>query len=187
MKIRNGFVSNSSSSSFICSSCGDVYEIYDADSARYIVTCQNNHTTCYSCLKYAVENHMSAKIFLTELKRYVIDELDKTKNGNASIFEYDQVVGNKVLSSILNYSMNNKNPKVFDIVESEILGYNDLSSCFPSTLCPICNFYDYDPLEMISYIRKLYNIDMDVFLKERKLLHKGDYIDFLNFNPNRKE
>lgn len=43
MKLRNGFVSNSSSSSFVCDVCGDAYEIWDSDSGIY---CENSHGIC---------------------------------------------------------------------------------------------------------------------------------------------
>ena len=46
MKIRNGFVSNSSSSSFICESCGNTYETSDDDP---IAICVNGHEFCYGC------------------------------------------------------------------------------------------------------------------------------------------
>lgn len=49
MKIRKGFVSNSSSSSFVCEVCGDVESGYDA-SARDVgfYVCVNDHNFCAS-------------------------------------------------------------------------------------------------------------------------------------------
>ena len=54
MKIRNGFVSNSSSSSFTCSICGAVYEGWDAsphDSSFDCSVCENEHILCNEHLK----------------------------------------------------------------------------------------------------------------------------------------
>jgi hypothetical protein len=51
MKIRQGFVSNSSSSSFVCSCCNDVYTGYDGqydDTEAY--ECVNRHELCSECI-----------------------------------------------------------------------------------------------------------------------------------------
>ena len=49
MKIRNGFVSNSSSSSFVCNICGQNYEGWDAsprDPEFECSECENGHVMC---------------------------------------------------------------------------------------------------------------------------------------------
>jgi hypothetical protein len=47
-KIRNGFVSNSSSSSFICNVCNRISEGYDwNNSSGGIVQCEHGHFFCY--------------------------------------------------------------------------------------------------------------------------------------------
>lgn len=47
MKIRNGFVSNSSTSSFICKVCGEIYAERDCGlSEAEMFTCANGHTCC---------------------------------------------------------------------------------------------------------------------------------------------
>ena len=48
MKIREGFVSNSSSSSFICGVCNRIAEGFDwNNSAGGVVTCERGHQFCY--------------------------------------------------------------------------------------------------------------------------------------------
>jgi hypothetical protein len=49
MKIRIGFVSNSSSSSFVCSICGDSYSGYDGQYEVKHYECQNGHEICGDC------------------------------------------------------------------------------------------------------------------------------------------
>lgn len=48
MKVREGFVSNSSSSSFVCGVCNRVSEGFDwNNSSGGIVTCEKGHQFCY--------------------------------------------------------------------------------------------------------------------------------------------
>ena len=46
MKIRTGFVSNSSSSSYICDICGDVFEMWDESPT----SCEYGHYFCDCCI-----------------------------------------------------------------------------------------------------------------------------------------
>ena len=60
MKIRNGFVSNSSSSSFVCSICGKVESGYNLClSDMDWVECDSNdyHTLCDGCLDKLKKTH----------------------------------------------------------------------------------------------------------------------------------
>jgi len=52
MKKRNGFVSNSSTSSFVCDMCGESFVGYDASPSDFdCSTCENNHIICNEHLK----------------------------------------------------------------------------------------------------------------------------------------
>jgi hypothetical protein len=46
MKTRQGFVSNSSASSFTCDVCGDTMTGFDGEYEEQTYTCINNHTLC---------------------------------------------------------------------------------------------------------------------------------------------
>ncbi len=53
MKIRNGFVSNSSTSSFICCVCGEVFTGMDACPTDFgCLECKNGHIICDEHLKF---------------------------------------------------------------------------------------------------------------------------------------
>ena len=56
MKIRNGFVSNSSSSSFACSICGDIESGWDLCPVDVdMFKCDNGHIMHYKCAKLSSE------------------------------------------------------------------------------------------------------------------------------------
>ena len=61
MKIRSGFVSNSSSSSFLCDVCGCMESGYDASLADMEMhECVNGHTVCDSvCGLYGDKKYRS--------------------------------------------------------------------------------------------------------------------------------
>jgi len=50
MKIRRGFVSNSSSSSFVCDICHESYEGYDGQYDTDVVYCNAGHEICGDCI-----------------------------------------------------------------------------------------------------------------------------------------
>ena len=89
MKIRNGFVSNSSSSSFICVVCGEDYSGWDATlSDAEMFECENGHTVCQShaigALDEDYEKHCPICKFKsleeTSAFKYLLKESGKTKD-----------------------------------------------------------------------------------------------------------
>jgi hypothetical protein len=86
MKSRNGFVSNSSSSSFICSVCGSVESGYEASYSEFGWTsCSNNHELCDSCRNKGIsdtptftEEIQSMKNSIKSYKQTLTDIIDKS-------------------------------------------------------------------------------------------------------------
>jgi len=95
MKTRNGFVSNSSTTSFICDICGETYTGWDAcpqDDTYDCSLCENEHIICNSHLTSEVEytrgdfgdKVISAKDcpicnFTTYAEREMVIYLEKTR------------------------------------------------------------------------------------------------------------
>ena len=73
MKIRTGFVSNSSSSSFICDVCDSEHSGMDASlEEACMMVCENGHTIC--------TEHLLGEIEIEEIKKIVIKRYESYKN-----------------------------------------------------------------------------------------------------------
>jgi hypothetical protein len=90
MKIRNGFVSNSSSSSFVCNVCG--YERSGWDMNLWeaeMIECENGHIFCDT---HAILNNKELSILLLEKNSKDNDLLEEVKNSNINIYDYDDIL-----------------------------------------------------------------------------------------------
>lgn len=125
MKIRNGFVSNSSSTSFTCDFCGCTYSGMDIGLAdAEMRACENGHTFCYSHmdktlndlteeeLREALLNYCSNSQYRTELAKTI-------KNANDEELKYH-----------------------IDLLLDEE----------PEKLCPLCTFKAISNNDFIRYI-----------------------------------
>ena len=81
MKIRKGFVSNSSSSSFVCEVCGAVESGYDASPGDCgFCVCENDHTFCIDHLLPAPTKPETPAKDTTDDEEY--DEEDYEEGGD---------------------------------------------------------------------------------------------------------
>lgn len=89
MKLRKGFVSNSSSSSFICDVCGDCSEVYEGESEEGPVNqCKEGHSWHDECFpingsRYEVSEKdcpicSMKKISPTDFTKYLVNKTGKT-------------------------------------------------------------------------------------------------------------
>lgn len=143
MKIRNGFVSNSSSSSFMCDFCGDIESGYDCSLSDFNMTeCEHGHTfhDCHAekdfyndAPKEEIYNFLKSKIPCSHYddKKNLLKELDEGYN-NAEL-ERDDFVDN------------------WSDVLSEFIEFDGV----PEAYCPVCakiKKFEQDP-EYTEYLR----------------------------------
>lgn len=95
MKIRKGFVSNSSSSSFVCNACGETASGWDMDlSEAGMRECENGHTYCIShetkdFPELTVEE--KREVLATYSKKYEnADDDDVNDEYDAGEYDYDR-------------------------------------------------------------------------------------------------
>jgi hypothetical protein len=131
MKVRHGFVSNSSSSSFICDLCGTVESGYDASlSDVEMCECENGHTLCNSHIENSTVN---AESFIKRL----ID------SGNA-VNDFLELTREEQIDDI-------KSQEKQYLCESHLDGD---SNTIPAEYCPICSMQHITEQDMLLYLLK---------------------------------
>lgn len=157
-KYRAGFVSNLSSSSFVCDLCG--YETSGWDmclSEAEMVECENGHTLC--------EEHLinsSPEQTKEVLKRLCESEDISQEDLDTFIKENDIDINNLTFSD-------------FNFISRE-LGFGDFRYAIPECLCPLCNFEEISDSDTMLYLKKEYNIPENEVFEEIKKI-----------NPRRKK
>jgi len=136
MKIRLGFVSNSSSSSFLCNICGSMEVIYD-DGDLEVSCCGNGHSFCVNCIKELNSNFEIVAAFVESFSKetfiFFKDNHKKTINSVKDI----SILTEAEIDNFIN---------TFDI-DSPGTGYSGgygsnyslrIYDGIPEKLCPIC-------------------------------------------------
>lgn len=166
MKFRKDFVTNSSSSSYVCEVCGRTESGFDLClSDAEMMECVNSHTFCREealkrpskkdLIKMILENEWNKDTWDSTLK----DRRDYTEEELITMEEDD----------------------LFDKFCSEG-GYYEVPEC----VCPICQFIEYSEYDLSAYLLKEYGIPRDEvfaevkqFNKRRKKLYENEYITYV--------
>ena len=164
-KFRKSFVTNSSSSSYICEICGRVESGWDIGlSEAEMMECVNGHVFCIDealeipdkkeLIKMILENEWNKEIWDRDVGDYR---------------DYDEEEINEM--------------------DEEELFYNLCSEGYyrvPEFVCPICQFIEYSEYDLSKYLLKVYGISRDeVFAevkkynKRRKKLYENEYITYV--------
>jgi hypothetical protein len=143
MKVRKGFVSNSSSSSFICEISGETFEGRDASLSDFnLVECANGHTFCDEFLLADFEEFKS----LFEGEPPTFDEVN--------VFVKDEKLSQELINNYKEYG------EIDDDIEN---GYG-----IPVSFCPICQMEKFSKSELISYLMTKCDTDINKLSVEVK-------------------
>ncbi len=156
MKIRNGFVSNSSSSSFICDVCGTVESGMDASAHDFdMEQCCNGHTFC--------NGHADKLPTPTpqSLRESITEQINECKWRDAE----DKLKQLQELS---------------EVDDDEIEEYyhdNYSDDGVPECQCPICSMIALRDYDGYMYLKRKFNLTDSNILNEIKSDFKN-YMDF---------
>lgn len=148
MKIRSGFVSNSSSSSFICDVCGEDVSGWDIalDEAE-MYQCENGHTFCEEhAVNLGDEKEQALTLIEGLLKNAEDAEKDSYLKGYIS--EYKETIEKIKTDEDCDYN--------------EILSDYEFRYEMPSKYCPICQMEVVTDDDMVKYLLKKHNTTRDV-------------------------
>ena len=166
MKIRSDFVTNSSSSSFVCEICGRTESGYDLGlSECEMMQCVNGHLFCCDeALEMPSKKEMVKMILENEWNK------DRYVYGSGGYKDYTE-------EELLVMSEDD----LFDNFCSDN-GYYEVPEC----VCPICQFIEYSEYDLSAYLLKEYGISREeVFAEVKKLnkrrrkLYENEYITYV--------
>ena len=165
MKFRKDFVTNSSSSSYVCEICGRTESGWDLGlSECEMMECVNGHVFCCDeALEKPTKEEMMKMIL----------ENGWTNRWDSGIQDYRDYTEEEI--SAMDEDI------IFDkwITDG---GYYEVPEC----MCPICQFIEYSEYDLSAYLLKEYGISRDeVFAevkqlnKRRKKLYENEYITYV--------
>lgn len=165
MKFRKDFVTNSSSSSYVCEICGRSESGWDIGlSECEMMECVNGHVfCCYEALERPTKKEM-IKIIMENAwnRRWSSTTYSDVEVSEDELLEMDE-------------------DTLFDDFMSDG-GYYEVPEC----VCPICQFIEYSEYDLSAYLLKEYGVSRDeVFAevkqlnKRRKKLYENEYITYV--------
>ena len=163
MKVRIGYVSNSSSSSFVCNVCGRVESGYDcspSDFEMHVFEC--GHTVC--------SHETNKKITLKQIKEFIDD---------SELFELIQEINFKIEKNGVDYILpESELEEVIQELESYFGSYE-----MPKFLCPICNIKHISDSDKYRYVLNKFGIDDNKIIEEIQ----KNYSDLDKFDDDMKK
>lgn len=166
MKFRKDFVTNSSSSSYVCEICGRNESGWDLSlSECEMMECVNGHIFCCDeALEQPTKKEM--------IKMIMENEWNKERWDN-SIRDYRDYTEEEISSM--------DKEIIFERFITDGGSYE-----VPECMCPICQFIEYSEYDLSAYLLKEYGVSRDeVFAevkqlnKRRKKLYENEYITYV--------
>ncbi|NPV13095.1 MAG: hypothetical protein HPY57_15115 [Ignavibacteria bacterium] len=145
MKIRKGFVSNSSSSSFVCDVCGQDVSGWDMslhDAEMY--QCENGHTFCED---HAINFEFNREFAIALVEKSINKTKKAIENYGAKDYYVDSLKENEETLKKLTLCEE-------DLDYDEIIEQHEYRYELPAQYCPICQMEHITTSDMVKYLLK---------------------------------
>lgn len=175
MKKRNGFVTNSSSTSYVCEISGHKEVFRDSEDHRNygFYRCDNDHVFLEEFVLDVKEECPSADIIKEKLREYFPHRIKYSERYEKSRYE-------KLLSELDSFDDNKLQALYEEYVdcwlEGDIREYQ----------CPICQMEVLSQNDLVRYLTKKYGVtqeeafeDVKKSNKRRQKLYEGEYINYV--------
>jgi hypothetical protein len=155
MKTRNGFVSNSSSSSFVCDVSGNIFTSGDYTDHSFRCDCCNSHF---------LGQYLHKPDISTLTKEQIIEELGYDESGMVAEYSESQTV--------------EELREIFTQYVADISVDNEAEFCIGSVLCPICNMVHIDANDLLAFVLKRIGISKKDLEQQARLQYSNNYKAF---------
>lgn len=169
MKFRKDFVTNSSSSSYVCEICGRTESGWDMGLSECdMMQCINGHVFCCD------------EALDMPSKKEMIKTILENEYNIKSRYDYFSSKYNETVYSEEQLLEMDESELFFNFYNPE--GYYEVPEC----VCPICQFIEYSEYDLSAYLLKEYGIPRDEafaevkkFNKRRRKLYENEYITYV--------
>jgi len=145
MKVRTGFVSNSSTSSFICDICGEVEAGYDLSLSDVDMhQCVNGHAWHDVCAKYKEPDE-------SDIFKCAVGWANNEHNRKWYPDECKVIQGSNSYEEFVQNHEDEFGGSVDDFIGDDVISRHELNS----ELCPFCRLERVSDNDVNSYARKL--------------------------------
>jgi hypothetical protein len=164
MKIRNGFVSNSSSSSFICDICGNSETVWDGDL---------NEAGMFSCGLHTICDSHKLEPSQAEIRQSLTEDI------NAAIIRLSQHTGDYYVKAVKRFKKLLIKIEAPEGVVSSVFNEDDLMDTADtwqhkenegyslSCYCPVCQLKEILPEDALKYVKVAMNLDPEKEIREK--------------------
>ena len=182
MKIRSGFVSNSSSTSFVCEVCGESETAWDSCSYNDFgfTECINGHLFCTEHVE-----DCDFEIYKKEMIEFISDENNERRRHNESVKDQPKPWLYKEEDMLDVSKLEELNTE--EEIRILICEYDyENGAGVPASSCPICSFKASGMTDISRYLFKEYGVTRETVFEEvkknnkrRKKLYDFEYVNYV--------